>query len=375
MSVLLALRNLFQDRVRLLLSIAGVAAAVMLVLILEGFSAGLYRQVGAYLEHAPGSVVVTQQGVTNLLGATSLLPAQAEREVPRTAGVERSVPLLSQFVILDLHKLKQPAYLIGYPSGAGSSAENGGPWEISSGREPAARDEMVFDRVLAERHSLTIGDRFELMGADFEIVGLSEGTTSWMTSFVFIQKAAAEELLGAPGATSLLLVTPESGVERDPLLRRLEMIDGVDALAKVDVIRNDTKLLVEVFSAPIRLMAAIAFLVGVLVVGLVIYTATTERAREYGVLKAIGSGNGLLYRLVGVQAAVAAGLGSLAGVILAFAVAELIMLARPEFLIVLQPSSITIASLSGLGMALLAGLMPARSVAHLEPATAFRRGS
>ena len=35
-------------------------------------------------------------------------------------------------------------------------------------------------------------------------------------------------------------------------------------------------------------MIAIAFLVGTMVVGLVIYTATIERQREYGVLKAMG---------------------------------------------------------------------------------------
>lgn len=374
-STLIALRNLLQDRFRLLLSVAGVALAVMLVLILQGFAAGLYRQVSAYLDHAPGSIVVTQQGVTNLLGASSILPVEAEREARRIRGVEGAVPLLSQFVILDLHELKQPAYLIGYPSGAGQPARRGGPWELYAGREPEADDEMVFDRVLAERHALRVGDGFELMGTEFEIVGLSEGTTSWMTSFVFVRKSAAESLLGAPAATSLLLITPASGVDEGLLRQRLTGLDGVEAMTKAEVIRNDTKLLVEVFSAPIRLMAGIAFLVGVLVVGLVIYTATVERTREYGMLKAIGSGNGLLYRLVGVQAAVAAGLGSFAGLAVAAAVARLIMLLRPEFLIVLQPSSVTIAMLSGVGMALLAGLMPARSVARLEPAAAFRRAS
>ncbi len=375
MSILIALRNLLQDRFRLLLSVTGVALAVMLVLILEGFVAGLYLQVGAYLENSPGTMVVTQQGVTNLLGATSLLPADAEREARGIQGVEAVVPLLSQFVILDLHELKQPAYMIGYPLGSGLPAERGGPWSLYAGREPEADDEMVFDRVLAERHSLEVGDRFDVMGKEFEIVGLSDGTTSWMTSFFFIPKSAAEDLLLAPGATSLLLVTPEGGTDEGQLLQRLAELDGVDALTKTEIIENDTKLLVEVFSAPIRLMAGIAVLVGVLVVGLVIYTATIERFREYGMLKAIGSGNGLLYKLVAVQATVAAGLGSLGGIALAAALAKLIMVIRPEFLIVLQPSSIAIAFVSGVAMALLAGLLPARSVARLEPAAAFRRAS
>jgi len=375
MSILIALRNLLQDRFRLLLSITGVALAVMLVLILEGFVAGLYLQVGAYLENSPGTIVVAQQGVTNLLGATSLLPADAEREARDLQGVEAVVPLLSQFVILDLHGLKQPAYMIGYPLGSGPPAERGGPWILYAGREPEADDEIVFDRVLAERHSLEVGDRFDVMGKEFEIVGLSDGTTSWMTSFFFLPKSAAEDLLLAPGATSLLLVTAEGGTDEGQLLQRLAELDGVEALTKTEVIENDTKLLVEVFSAPIRLMAGIAVLVGVLVVGLVIYTATIERFREYGMLKAIGSGNGLLYKLVAVQAVVAAGLGSLAGIALAAALARLIMILRPEFLIVLQTSSIVIAFVSGVAMALLAGLLPARSVARLEPAAAFRRAS
>ena len=72
--VFLARRNLFQDTTRLALSISGVALAVMLILLLRGFLGGMYRQIAAYLERTPGSVVVAQEDVTNLLGATSLLP-------------------------------------------------------------------------------------------------------------------------------------------------------------------------------------------------------------------------------------------------------------------------------------------------------------
>ena len=43
-----------------------------------------------------------------------------------------------------------------------------------------------------------------------------------------------------------------------------------------------------------------------LVVGLVIYAATVERRREYGMLKALGAPNRMLYSVVGFQAAAAA---------------------------------------------------------------------
>jgi putative ABC transport system permease protein len=58
----LAGRNLLQDRTRLLLSVAGVALAIMMILILTGFVSGMSLKVSTYLDQAPGSVVLVQAG-------------------------------------------------------------------------------------------------------------------------------------------------------------------------------------------------------------------------------------------------------------------------------------------------------------------------
>ena len=362
----LARRNLFQDTTRLVLSISGVALAVMLILLLNGFLGGMYRQIAAYLEHTPGAVVVAQEDVTNLLGATSLLP-------PGTAAAARSrgatvVPILSQFVILDLHDKKQPVYLVGYEPASG-----GGPWRLAAGHAPQNNYEVVFDRILAQRHGIALGDTIEMMDRTFTVVGFSEETTSWMTSFIFIRKTAAEALWRIPGGTSFLLVTPPARMTAEALRDRLSDLPGADALLKPDMIANDARLFARFFSAPLQLMIAIAFLVGTLVVGMVIYSATVERQREYGVLKAIGARNGLLYRTVVAQALVVASVGALVGIGLAAGIAQLIMALRPQFLIVLEPAAVAWSLLAGLAMALLAALVPVRAIAGLAPAEIFRR--
>lgn len=61
--VALARRNLFQDRRRTALSIVGVAAALLLVLVLDGIFAGAMQQVTAYVRHSPADVFVAQQGL------------------------------------------------------------------------------------------------------------------------------------------------------------------------------------------------------------------------------------------------------------------------------------------------------------------------
>lgn len=364
----LARRNLLYDKLRLALSVAGVALAVMLILLLNGFLAGMFRQITSYLDSSSGSVVVAQQGVTNMLGATSLLPPGTAVSVEEIAGVAEVVPILSQFVILDLHDKKQPAYLVGYLPEKG-----GGPWQIGAGRAPESDDEVVFDRVLAGQHEIELGTAVDIMGQSFTVVGLSEGTTSWMASFFFMRQSAAEELLRAPGAASFLLVTPAAGIAPETVRDRLDGLAGVNALLKTDMAANDLNLFATFFSAPLKLMITIAFLVGTLVVGLIIYTATVEKQREYGVLKAVGAGNSLLYRVVATQALIAALAGVVAGVLLAYGAATLIMALRPQFLVTLAAADVMGAVIAGLGMALLAALFPARLLAGLAPAEVFRR--
>lgn len=360
-------RNLFQDKTRFALSVAGVALAVMLVLVLNGLLGGVYRQISAYLDNAPGSVVVAQKGVENLLGVNSLLPPGTAGEVRGVEGVSEVTPILSQYIIPELHGEKLFTYLVGYDPALG-----GGPWSVAEGRQPRADDEAVFDRVLADQHDVEIGDRIQLMGRRFTVVGLSEGTASWMTNFVFVRKSAMESLVRAPGATSFLLVKPEGGTTAGELRDRLDGLPGIEVLLKSKVMDNDLELFGS-FSAPLQLMAAIAFFVGVLVVGLVIYTATVERQKEYGVLKAVGARNGVLYRVVTVQALIAAGVGSVLGVGLAFGAAQLIAAVRPQFLVAIEPVDVVWALLAGLLMALFAALFPARTVARLAPAEVFRR--
>ncbi len=364
----LARRNLFQDKTRLALSIGGVALAVMLILILKGFLSGMSRQIASYIDHSPGSLLVAQKGIRNLLGATSILPLSVSDKIKNVSGVEKVIPILSQFVILDLHGKKQPAYMIGY-----EPEQGGGPWKITEGREPNTNTEMTMDRVIASRHNLRIGDTFEVLDQNFTIVGLSDGTTSWMTSFFFILKPAAEMLLRAPGATSYLLIETKAGTNVADIQTRLNELLDINALTKDEVSANDIKLFAKVFSAPLKLMVGIAFLVGTMVVGLVIYTATVERQREYGVIKAIGANNRFLYRVVTAQALVAATSGAVAGVLLAYLTAQVIMAIRAQFLIVIEPRDVLLAFLAGLGMAILAALFPARLISGLEPAEVFRK--
>jgi putative ABC transport system permease protein len=286
--------------------------------------------------------------------------------VRSTSGVDRVVPIVSQFVVFELHGRKDGFILIGY-----DPAEGGGPWKLVEGREPVADDELVIDRTTARQHDIELGERLTLLDREATVVGLSDQTTFWAGSIAFARITMLQALLRAPGLQSFLLVSPGANTVPDELRDRLD-IAGAEVMLKQDVVANDAKLMARVYDAPIGLMVAIAFVVGVLVIGLVIYTATIERRREYGALKAIGARNRTLYRVVTTQAGITAVAGAVAGVGLAYGAGAVLMAWRPQFLVTIEPVAVGLVLASSLLMTMLGALIPARSVARLEPAEVFR---
>ena len=366
----LALRNLLQDRTRLALSMLGVALAVMLILFLMGLRAGVYQGAAAYLENAPGSVMVMPRGVKSTqAGSGQFLPAGTAETVAAIEGVARVTPVLALVVVPDLHGKKLLLRLIGYDPVLG-----GGPWQLAEGRAPATDDEIVLDRAIAGRHDFKLGDPFPLQGRQVTVVGFSNETISLINTFAFARKSLVESLALAPGVASFLLVTPNAGVQPTDLVDRLQSVPDSNVLLKRAVIANDRKILAQIIDQFINVMVAVAFIVGALVITMVIYAATIERRGEYGVLKAIGARNAVLFRVVIWQAMAAAGLGLVVGVGFAFLMGRLVVVLRPQLLITIAPSAIAAAVVAGLVMALIGGLTPARSVARLAPAEVFRRG-
>lgn len=366
----IAYRNLLQNKFRFFLSLGGVALAMMLIVFLRGFQTGVFIQVTSYLDHAQVDWVISQKNVTTFLGATSLLPTETEALAQGVPGIEQVIPITAQYTILDIHEQKVVGFLVGYEPDRG-----GGPWAMLAGRPLRRDDEVVLDGVLAQDHGLHLGDTVEILGKDFSIVGLSSQTNSWMAGLIFIKKEAAEDLLLSPGASSFLLLRMKAGADPVYTMQRLHrrLGDDIEVLASSAVKQNDRNLLVKIFAVPLQLMVVIAFAVGTVILGMIIYTATVSRAQEYGVLKAVGTHNHDLYGLVVQQALFIAVLGVGAGIGLAQIAANGVMSVYPKFLIVLEFAQVLPAVLVGLAMGLLAAILPARYLSMLDPAQVFRK--
>src|SRR4029450_11271946 len=86
-------RKLLHGPGRPRLSILSVASAIALVLVFEGFRTGLYREIRDFPAEMPADLIAMQAGVSNLLGARSVLPRRARAEVEAVPGVKVAHPL------------------------------------------------------------------------------------------------------------------------------------------------------------------------------------------------------------------------------------------------------------------------------------------
>jgi putative ABC transport system permease protein len=335
----------------------------MLIMLLDGLWAGIQANITTYEDNVGADLYVAQPGARNFFGSVSVIPADTVETVRALPDVDWAVSIRSFLSIVQLHDRKVPTAVVGFTPG-----DRGGPWEFGSGRGPSADDEIAVGSVIARQHGLDLGDEIQIMGRRFRIVGTT--SDAFMLSFVFMTHAATDDLLRSPGTTSFVLLgTDEPGAVRERLAET-----GLSILDRDTLARNDLSLMARAYEVPLTVMRAVAFVIGILVIALTAYSAIVERRRDYGIVKAIGARGRHLVRIAVEQTLMVATVGLVAGAVLFVVARELISSARPQFVILATTGNVTRAVVAAVLMALLAALLPARRLARLEPATAYRGG-
>jgi putative ABC transport system permease protein len=367
----LGYHNLFQNKARLVISVGGVALALTLILVLDAIFAGVERQVTAYIDYSGADIFVSQSGVRNMHMASSSLPSSVVDEVKAVAGVESATPILYLTNMVVAGEERSLAYVIGLPSDAAA----GKPWSVPEGIPIPGAGETVIDRVVAKKSGVELGDKVKILGREFKVVGLSNGTATLINSVAFISLDDFAQLRGNTGIVSFVLVKVEPGELPDAVATQIEAeVDGVTAQPRPAFAAQERKIVKDMSTDVIAIMNLVGFLIGLAVMALTVYIATLSRRAEYGVLKALGARNGHLYRAVLAQAFYSVVLGFALGLALVLLLS--VVVSRLEFNLALQVSGASLLKVSGLSLVIagFSALLPIKQIAGLDPAMVFRGG-
>lgn len=363
----IARKNLFQEKTRFLISSGGVAFSVTLIMILAGLYQGWSNKIGEYIRAVPADIWVMQSGSEELFHTPSILPLKTGDQLRQVDGVANAKPFNARRLALKVHGSDINLYLVAYDS----DNDIGKPARVVEGKDTPGPGEVIVDQ--SQRKKLALGDTIQAANQELKVVGYADGGDLVTSSFAFAQKAELNKIQDLPDAANFFVVQLKPGVDAGAAIAAIKSdVPGVDAVSKQTFVNNNTKIISDTFLPVILVLLVIGVAVGVAVIGLTIFTSTIEKAKEYGVLKAIGMKNRQLYSVVIQQALIAGVIGYGLGTGLAFLLGATVGRSVPQF--VSQIRMIDLLWVFGLTlvMSVLAAYIPIRRLAAIDPAEVFR---
>lgn len=372
----LACRQLRRDLGRSALTCAGIAAVFAVILLFQGFQQGLNTQLRSVALERGADLIATQAGVRNMIGSRSVIPQMTRAQVEAVEGVRVAHPMTALPIIYEKGGRKSALFLFVVDSA-------GGPERAQAGRLLEGEGEILIDRSLAQIFDLAPGDDLVTAGYPFAIVGVVEPTSALWTPFAFtnydsliefyFEADLADDISAFPLLSYLLItVQPDS----DPLAvaRRIdEAVAEVDVYLPEEMARNDEALGKTMLGAVLAILIGVAYVAGLLVVALFMFTAAEARRRDLGILKALGFTNRAILTSIVAEVAMLMGLAIPLGIVLASLSTAATHAMMPIYLIrPTLPGPLLWAVGGCLVFSMIGALGPLRFIRRLDPHEVFQ---
>lgn len=375
----LALKMLVADRAKYVMLVGGLAFASLLMTQQNGVFRGLLSWTTSHMRNMRASIWVVEKNVEQVNETKAMRDTDVNR-VRSVPGVDFAVPLY-----LSVQKARaadgsdKPVQLVGLHG----ATLIGRPPVILRGdleqlRLPNAVfiDELAVQRLSAGRmRPLDIGDTFEINDREARVVGICR-TERQFFGYPYVFTTYDQALQYAPRQRkmlSLILAEPKPGSSVSEVARSIERETGLRAftvpefsVATIDFIWRNTGI-----PASFLTTIILGFIVGIAVSAQTFYSFVLENLRNLGALKAMGASNGLLARLLLLQAfavgLVGYGIGIGLTAVFGFAV---LPIGQPPF--ILDYASLTLTGAAVVFICLFAALLGILKVSRLEAAIVFR---
>ena len=366
MAVPVARRNLFAEKGRFAISVSGVAFAVLLILIVVALYRG-WSRAGEVFEQLPGQLWVVQQGTSDPFHSVSLLEPDQLQEVAGVPGVQAVVPVLQRQMTIPAGDKSEAARLMALDVDPALMSQ-----ELRERFLPG-RGQIVIEEVFSRKSGLHEGDSINVNGVSLTVAQVRSRGSDVIAQFAFVNFTDAAQIFGVGDVVNYGMVILADGADvtaaKHTIEERDQRLKVYTATEFADSIRQEVN---STFIPIILILVVIGFIVGTAVVGLTIYTATIERAREFGVMKATGASALFIYRIVLSQSALLTAAGFALGVLAALVTADLAERAVPEFATEFRPADLVAVLLAAAAMGVFASFMPVRRINSIDPAVVFR---
>jgi putative ABC transport system permease protein len=326
LTLLIAWRNLVHDRLRLAVTLVGIAFSTILVGIQLGMLLNFVHTTSTIVDHAGADLWIAARGVPSVDLAT---PIEERRRFQALAvdGVAKAESYFLHFGFLKrVDGVRQIVIIIGVDP----SAEMGLPFAMAGGQDArkalSSPDGIIVDRLYAQKLGVTsVGQIVEINDRRTRVVGFTDGVRTFTQApYIFTSLHNARALLArSDSEITYVLIRLEDGRSPAAVAQALaERMPDVDVLETSQFSLKSENYWLFTTGAGVTIISSsiLALLVGVVIVAQTLYASTMDRLPEYAVIRAMGAPRSYLYRIVVQQAVIGGLLGSAIGITIVAAI-------------------------------------------------------
>lgn len=370
----LAWKNLFHDRVRLVVTLVGIVFALVLILVQFGLFLGFMDTSANIVEHSGADLWISAPGIPHVNGGTAMTENYRWKALA-VPGVER-VDRYGLFFVP--WKLPSGAVESVQASGFELDSGMGGPWNVTQGSVDALRgeDTVMIDELYAAKLGVThLGQTVEISGRRARVVGYTHGIRSFTTApYVFTSFKNAQNYLALNEKdTIFFLVRIAPGADIHAVKAGLrQALPSLDIHTNTEMHHKTQFYWVFGTGAGVTTLmgAVLGLIVGIVVVAQTIYSATVDHIREFGTLKAMGATNGRIYSVILTQAVLSAAMGYAVAIGIGYFVSRASDTGNAP--IALPPEMALGTLLLAVLMCMGASVISIRKATRIDPAMVFR---
>lgn len=318
----LALKTLFHEKGRLIITLTGIIFSTVLTLTQLSMYLGMMGNATSIIRHTDADIWIASKNIQNFDFANPF-PEERINKVKALPDILWAEKIILTWGFLKLaNGGQEQVQIIGFNPDTGIGA----PWHMITGSASDVKGGryMIADKTAEQRlGKLEAGTLWELNEKRFRLVGLSEGIKSFTTAPVIFMSYNQTRnftkgwVLADQTSYIVAKVQDKKKIKEVAAALKTTMKDN-DIFTKNGFI-SKTVMYWTVqtgIGMGFFLTAILGLIVGGAIVGQTVYANTMEHLREFGTLKALGARNSDIYQVIFSQVSISAVIGYSVGSLL-----------------------------------------------------------
>src|SRR5215208_547311 len=303
--------NIRQRPIRTLVSVAGIALGVSLIMLFTGLARGMSNDLQRRATNVRAELIFMRPGAVQLTATTANLDTRYIDRLKAIEGVEEALPVIRHFNQGN--------------KGIGFEQIDGVNWDayarmnginMVAGTAPQNIDDVVIDEVKAQQNNYHVGERMKPLGTqEYRIAGIYSPESG---ARVKMTLEAMQKALESEGKCTFIFLKLRNPDQLQEVAQRIDRELSGNTIQPTRDVFTSLEKSIPLLGVFLRVLVVLAAVVSALVVMLAMYTTITERTREIGILKAMGASRGFIIGVIEKEAILISALGLVLGFAVAF---------------------------------------------------------